>query len=151
MFRKHLRWREKFFSVKICDNELGGHLPHTLCSPAPRFLQFFPQPGKQQMFFPTLSGCFNKVAWLEELPRKAAGDFSLITVISLIPCCGGKIRELHINWCRISFINSISSPAGIFESMLFLFPVWWDMFVSWRVKVVKHPKRNPNPRYIRPH
>ena len=28
-----MRWREKFFWVKVCDNELGGHLPHTLCSP----------------------------------------------------------------------------------------------------------------------
>ena len=37
-----MRWREKFFWVKICDNELGGHLPHTLCMPQPQpFYNFF--------------------------------------------------------------------------------------------------------------
>ena len=49
MFRKHMRWREKFLGVKICDNELGGHLPHTLCSPQlPPFYNFFgeDQPGR---------------------------------------------------------------------------------------------------------
>ena len=41
--RKQMRWREKFFWWKICENELGGHLPHTLCIPQPQpFYNFFP-------------------------------------------------------------------------------------------------------------
>ena len=38
----------------------------------------------------------------------------------------------HINWCRISSINSIISPT--FESMIFLFSqVGYVMLVPWRV------------------
>ena len=33
--RKQMRWREKFFWWKICENELGDNIPHTLCIPQP--------------------------------------------------------------------------------------------------------------------
>ena len=34
--RKQMRWREKFFWWKICENELGDNIPHTLCIPQPQ-------------------------------------------------------------------------------------------------------------------
>ena len=41
--RKQMRWREKFFWWKICENELGDNIPHTLCIPQPQpFYNFFP-------------------------------------------------------------------------------------------------------------
>ena len=43
--RKQMRWREKFFWWKICENELGDNIPHTLCIPQPQpFYNFFPSP-----------------------------------------------------------------------------------------------------------
>ena len=40
--RKQMRWREKFFWVKIYENELGDNIPHTLCIPQPQpFYNFF--------------------------------------------------------------------------------------------------------------
>ena len=31
-----MRWREKFFWWKICENELGDNIPYTLCIPQPQ-------------------------------------------------------------------------------------------------------------------
>ena len=38
-----------------------------------------------------------------------------------------------IGQCMRSCLITYPLPAGTFESMIFLFPVWWDMLVPWRV------------------
>ena len=73
-FRKQMRWREKFFWVKICDNELGGHLPHTLCILQPQpFYNFFPLEAKKRLFFEECSMCIKHRKYREKWPLGGVG------------------------------------------------------------------------------
>ena len=45
--------------------------------------------------------------------------------------------QRNLRWCLPSWEVTWTNTKALFASMIFLFPVWWDMLVLWRVIILK--------------
>ena len=45
--------------------------------------------------------------------------------------------QRNLRWCLPSWEVTWTITKALFASMIFLFPVWWDMLVLWRVIILK--------------
>ena len=75
-----MRWREKFFWWKICDNELGDNIPYTLCIPqSPPFCNFLPWGLKQdnlEVWLPPVYHVKSLLGGYREWENKTCHEFN---------------------------------------------------------------------------